>query len=160
MVLKRVIRSVLLGLAMIVASGVLGANAITAGPGRESDLQVLARCDTGLADVMRFVREKPELFQTERTGLFTIEEKREIWNTWKRFLEYQLALESVARKHSAYYELDGAAERESFFLGYSASLTQYRYALEFLEVTSSNGALDKLLNEAVPDVGLEMGGYS
>src|SRR5688572_11815056 len=160
MALKRVIRSVLFGLTMIAASGLLGANAITAGPGRESDLQVVARCDTGLADVMRFVREKPELFQTERTGLFTIEEKREIWNTWKRFLEYELALEAVAQLHSKYYELDGAAERQSFYAGYAASLTQYRYALEFLELTSSNEVLDKLLDESVPDIGLESDGYS
>jgi hypothetical protein len=127
---------------------------------READSEIISRCDAGLADVLQFVRNKPELFRTNRQGLLRIEEKREIWNTWKRFLEYELALESVARSHSDYYELDGAAERQSFYDGYSASLTQYRYALEFLELTSSNTALDKLLDESVPDMGLEANGYS
>src|SRR5688572_30944875 len=92
---------------------------------RESESQIIARCDAGLADVIQFVRSKPELFVSNREGLFTIEEKREIWNTWKRFLEYELALETVARSHSKYYELDGTDEVNSFYLGYSASVTQY-----------------------------------
>ena len=127
---------------------------------RESDAEILSRCDAGLADVIKFVRGKPELFTAKRDGLFAIEEKREIWNTWKRFLEYELALEAVARSHSKYYQLDGVAERESFYVGYAASLMQYRYALEFLELTSSNEVLDKLLDESVPDVNLESDGYS
>ena len=127
---------------------------------RESESQIIARCDAGMADVLQFVRSKPELFKTEREGLFAIEEKREIWNTWKRFLEYELALETIARAHSKYYELDGTDEVNSFYVGYGASVTQYRYALEFLELTSSNTALDKLLDESVPDIGLESNGYS
>src|SRR5688500_5042015 len=70
----------------------------------ETASEIISRCDAGLVDVLQFVRSKPELFQTNREGLLTIEEKREIWNTWKRFLEYELALESVARSHSNYYD--------------------------------------------------------
>jgi hypothetical protein len=138
-------------------------NAATKAPpprAAESDAQIITRCETGLADAIKFARAKPDLFQKNRAGLFTIEEKREIWNTWKRFLEYELALEAVAQSHRNYYELDGAAEAESFYAGYAASLTQYRYALEFLEITSGNTALDKLLDEAVPDIGVKTGGYS
>jgi hypothetical protein len=147
-------------MAIALAQCVLAAPARVDDRPQEGDAEIVARCDAGLADVIQFVRSKPDLFKANREGLFTIEEKREIWNTWKRFLEYELALEAVARSHSKYYELDGAAEINSFYLGYSASTTQYRYALEFLEVTSSNTALDKLLDEAVPDVGLESDGYS
>ncbi len=127
---------------------------------KESDSEIIARCDAGLADVIRYVNDRPALFKNERSGLFTLEEKRELWNTWKRFLEYELALESVAQAHRRYYEADGSTERDSFYAGYSASLTQYRYALEFLELTGSNTALDKLLDEAVPEIGLEAGAYS
>lgn len=125
-----------------------------------SDQEVIAQCDAGLAEVLSFVRGKPELFTSERSGLLTFEEKREIWNTWKRLLEYQMALEAVAQSHRKYYELDGKAEIDSFYAGYAAAVTQYRYALEFLEITSKNSALDKLLDEAVPDIGLDVNEYS
>jgi hypothetical protein len=129
-------------------------------PESHSDAEIIARCDTGLADVLTFMRGKPDLFSNNRDGLLTLEEKREVWNTWKRFLEYQLALEAVAHVHSKYHLLSGKAERDSFFSGYSASITQYRYALEFLELTRNNDALDKLLNETVPDIGLAAEAYS
>ena len=124
------------------------------------DAEVIARCDSGLAEVLAFMRSKPELFRENRGSLLTFEEKREVWNTWKRFLEYQLALEAVAQVHSKYHLQEGKAQAASFFTGYSACVTQYRYALEFLEITRSNSALDKLLDEAVPDIGLEANGYS
>lgn len=124
------------------------------------DAEIIARCDAGLADVLKFMRAKPELFRDGREGLITLEEKREIWNTWKRFLEYQLALEAVAQRHSKYQSKSGAAEADSFFAGYSAAVTQYRYALEFLEITRNNEAMDKLLDEPVLDIGLDENAYS
>ena len=125
-----------------------------------TDAEIISRCDAGLADVLTFMRSKPELFRDNGEGLLSFEQKREVWNTWKRFLEYQLALEAVAEVHSRYHHLSGTAERDSFYAGYSASVTQYRYALEFLEITRNNEALDKLLDEAVPDIGLERDAYS
>ena len=128
--------------------------------GGQQALSTLSRCDAGLADVVAYVRKRPQLFSQNREELLTLEEKREIRNTWKRFLEYQLALEAVGQAHEKYYELDGKAEVESFYAGYAASVTQYRYALEFLELTAHNDSLDKLLNEAVPDIGLHEDGFS
>jgi hypothetical protein len=125
-----------------------------------SDAEIIARCDSGLADVLVFAHNKPQLFRDERDGLLTLEEKRELWNAWKRFLDYQLALEAIAQAHSKYHRLTGDAERNAFFSGYSASITQYRYALEFLEITRNNETVDKLLDETVPDMGLEESAYS
>jgi hypothetical protein len=124
------------------------------------DAEIIARCDAGLADVLKFMRQKPELFRDNRSGLLTLEDKREVWNTWKRFLEYQLALEAVAQRHSMYRSKTGKAEADSFFAGYAAAVTQYRYALEFLELIRNNDALDKLLDEPVTDVGLDANAYS
>lgn len=129
-------------------------------PAADTHSAIVARCDSGLKEVIDFVRGKPDLFSRERATLLTFEEKQEIWNTWKRFLEYQLALEAIVQAHGKYYELDGKDEIESFYHGYSAALVQYRYALEFLELTENNEALDKLLDEAVADIGLKEGAYS
>jgi hypothetical protein len=124
------------------------------------DTEIIAHCDHGLREVIAFARENPELFSRDQAGLLPFEQKREIWNTWKRFLEYEMALEALAHSHRKYYTKDGKAEIDSFYAGYAAAVTQYRYALEFLDITGSNSALDKLLDEAVPEMGLEENSYS
>ena len=124
------------------------------------DHEIIAHCDHGLREVIAFARENPELFSRDQAGLLAFEQKREIWNTWKRFLEYEMALEALAHSHRKYYTKDGKAEIDSFYAGYAAAVTQYRYALEFLDITGSNSALDKLLDEAVPEMGLEENSYS
>ena len=60
-----------------------------------TEAEIISRCDAGLADVLTFMRSKPELFRDNQEGLLAFEQKQEVWNTWKRFLEYQLALEAV-----------------------------------------------------------------
>ena len=146
----------LLAALLVLAPALLGEPATTS----HGDAEIIARCDQGLADVLTFMHSKPQLFHTNGDALLTFEEKREVWNTWKRFLEYELALEAVAQVHSQYHLLEGKAQADSFYAGCAAAVTQYRYALEFLEITGENITLDKLLDEAVPDIGLESNAYS
>jgi hypothetical protein len=124
-----------------------------------NDLQVVSRCDEGLADVLKFVQSRPELFSKPRGDLFAFEEKQQIWNTWKRFLDYEVALEAVGRNYRDYPEFSGTDQANYFFVGYAAATTQYRYSLEMLHITDTNPTLDKLLNESVADIGLPENAY-
>jgi hypothetical protein len=125
-----------------------------------TDQQVIQRCDEGLKEVLKYVEDHPDLFKKGRAGLYTLEEKQQIWNTWKRFLDYELALESMGRNYKDYAKFKGADEANCFYTGYAAATTEYRYALEFLDLVDRNPALDKLLNEAVADIGLKENGYA
>jgi hypothetical protein len=71
-----------------------------------------------------------------------------------------VALDTLGRYHRRYYRLKGPAEDRSFLVAYAAFLAQYRAALEFLDRTEHDPGFDTLLNEPVPELGLEKGTFA
>jgi len=117
----------------------------------------------GLQDVMRFVELQTELFPiTERkeVRLLRREEKEVVWQTWQRFLDYTMALSSTERYHGDWWRLKGDAKEDAFLISYAAMLANYRAALEFIRAAELNPELDKVLNDAVPELGLPTGTYA
>src|SRR4051812_30069576 len=105
----------------------------------------------------------PELFPANRprtSRLLRREEKEIVWSTWQRFLDYIVALDSIEHYHAQFYRLKGAAKENSFLIGYAAMLAKYRAAMEFIERAEHNPELDKVLNDAVPELGLPVGTYA
>src|SRR5687767_7446641 len=72
-----------------------------------NDLQIVSRSDEGLNEVLQFVKKHPDLFSKARPGVMTLEEKAQVRNTWKRFVDYQLALQSIGSNYKDYYKLTG-----------------------------------------------------
>jgi len=137
----------------------------------EPELRERLRADTvtveihrnGLRDVIRFVTSRPDLFpaaQPLENRLLRREEKEIVWNVWQRFLDYMVALDSTEHYHANCFRLKGAAKEDSFFISYAAMLAKYRAALEFIDRTEHNPELDKVLNDAVPELGLPAGTYA
>ena len=117
----------------------------------------------GLRTVISYVESRPDLFPTElpkESRLLRREEKEIVWNTWQRFLDYLVALESVELYHAQFYRLKGAAKEDSFLIGYAAMLAKYRAAMEFIDRAEHNPELDKVLNDPVPERGLPAGSYA
>ena len=117
----------------------------------------------GLRTVISYIETRPDLFPAERpkeSRLLRREEKEPIWNTWQRFLDYIVALDSVDMYHANWFRLKGGAKEDSFLIGYAAMLAEYRAALEFIERAEHNPELDKVLNDPVPELGLPAGTYA
>ena len=117
----------------------------------------------GLRSVIDFVEAQPDLFPAEtpkESRLLRREEKEIAWNTWQRFLDYLLALDSLEQYHAGFYRLKDADREDSFLIGYAALLAKYRAALEFIARADHNPELDKVLNEPVPEIGLPAGTYA
>ncbi len=117
----------------------------------------------GLRDVIRFVESRPDLFPTttpKAQRLLRREEKLVVWNTWQRFLDYMMALASLEQYHADFFRLKATAKADSFFINYAAMLAKYRAALEWIEHIEHNPELDKVLNDAVPELGLPAGSYA
>jgi hypothetical protein len=75
-------------------------------------------------------------------------------------LDYQLALESVRSFHAGYPALSGSAERDSFLIMYAALLGSYRTAIDFIALADRNPGYQVLLNDAMPELGVEAGTWS
>ena len=117
----------------------------------------------GLQTVTRFAVDNPSLFsQTQRAQprLLGRAAKEQIWNAWKSFLDYTLALDAMGQSHQEFWKLSSKRDRGlSSLVLYSSFLAQYRHALEFIEITENDPGLDTILNEPVPEIGLPQDTY-
>ncbi len=129
----------------------------------EGDSRAMQVQRPGLRSVISYMESRADLFpanQPKTSRLLRREEKEIAWNTWQRFLDYIVALDSIEKYHAPFYRLKGAAKEESFLIGYAAMLAKYRAALEFIERAEHNPELDKVLNDPVPELGLPVGTYA
>ncbi len=117
----------------------------------------------GLEATTKFALQQTNFFTSARptvTDLRRREEKDALWQTWKSFMDYVLALDAIERYHAQFYMLSGERRERSFFVSYAAFLAKYRCTLELIEAGKRNPTLDKILNEPVPELGLPAGSYA
>ncbi len=128
------------------------------------DLGAVQTFRGGLEQVLRFTDSRPDLFPTSRLStprLLTPEQQEEVRSTWRTFLDGSMAMDSVRRTHDKSLLVANRKEREdSFLIAYSAFLAQYRFSLEFIERAGNDPGLEVLLNDPVPELGLEKDSYA
>lgn len=130
---------------------------------QQADAAAVLLHRAGLSNVLAFVDAQPEIFPSAKpkeVRLLRREEKEVVWQTWQRFLDYTLVLDSTERYHADWWRLKGDAREDSFLISYAAMLANYRAALEFIRAAELNPELDKVLNDAVPELGLPAGTYA
>src|SRR5689334_5842409 len=70
------------------------------------DTENVLRHRKGLRDVTTYLDSRKDLFPGEtpkNSRLLLREEKEAVWNAWQRFLDYELALESLEDYHTGFY---------------------------------------------------------
>lgn len=137
-------------------------DATTLGARQSADLQAIQTYRNGLARILDHVRAHPDLFPPARTDkrLLPESDKQQARAVWKTLLDYQLALEAMERFHAGFYLIPREAARERSLLAtYAAHLARYRFALDFIERAENHRELAKVLNEPMPDMGVEQGSY-
>lgn len=128
-----------------------------------SDARATVLYREGLSNVIAFVELQTEIFsitKPKESRLLRREEKEVVWQTWQRFMEYTMALDSTERYHADWWRLKGDAREDSFLVSYAAMLANYRASLEFIRAAELNPELEKVLNDAVPELGLPAGTYA
>lgn len=110
-----------------------------------------------------FARSRPELFNApkdKKNALLSREDKLAIWSTWSGVLDCIAGLDLLRREHMK-FDLFQESERKhaSFSIANAAFLAGYRHALEFIALADKNPALDTVLNEAVPELGIPAGTF-
>lgn len=130
----------------------------------QADQKAVQTWRAGLQSVVTFAGSRSDLFPPEKLDKLrplTREQKEEIWNAWKRMLDYSMALDSVRKSHARYFTLREAAAREgSFAVLYAAFLAQYRFSMEFIRLAERDPGLAVLLDDPVSELGLPAGAYT
>jgi hypothetical protein len=119
---------------------------------------------TSLMKAEDFARSRPDLFnplREQKNALLPREDKLAIWNTWSSILNSIAGLDQLRREHGNFNLIREHGRRNaSFAIAYAAFLAGYRHALEFIALADGNPALDTILNEAVPELGIPAGTFA
>ena len=130
----------------------------------EADRTALERYHRALVDLKKFMDDSPELFPVARVSadhVVSYGQRIRILNAWQRVMDYFIALESIRQYHNGFWRVsDKKGQKASFFVMYGAFLTQYRFALALIAHIENDPALDVVLNEKAPQLGLPEDSYS
>ncbi|MEW6088121.1 MAG: YiiX/YebB-like N1pC/P60 family cysteine hydrolase [bacterium] len=124
------------------------------------DVKMLVVYRDGLVTIMNFLKTEPVFSSVKKEGskqrsMPTREEKEVLWNTWKSFLDYYIALDSLKQYYSKFNDIkDDKLKKDSFSIFHSAFIVQYRFALDFISEIEKNPHFDTVLNEPVVELGL------
>ena len=125
------------------------------------DAEALRIYRQGLISVLDYLENNPGMLVPDNPVLPSRAHKEVLWGTWKSYLDYHLALESVRQYYTDYWRLGDDASRRAAFRVLNASfLAQYRFSLQFIERVEGHPYADKLLNDPVPEMGLPGGTYA
>ncbi|MBW8865252.1 MAG: hypothetical protein JF609_10100 [Verrucomicrobia bacterium] len=124
-----------------------------------SDLKMVVIYRAGLSNATAFTALQTNLFPATPV-LPGREDKEVLWQTWKSYLDYLLALDTLDSFYSDWWRLSGEQKEKAFAISYAAFLAKYRYGVEFVALAEKNPFLDTVLNEPVPELGLPAGTYA
>ncbi len=117
----------------------------------------------GMARITTYLDSRPDLVPPEpqrEPRLLASSDRDEVRRVWKVYLEYLLALDSVARMHQGFAGLRQGRREPSFVILSAAFLAQYRHSLDVLARLDRDRSFDALLDEPTPELGLPAGSYS
>ena len=133
-------------------------------PNFPEDEQIIENTRKSMLDILTYVKANPEIFPPQKQKekrLTNREQRKVIWQTWQAFLDRILVLDDIGQRYDMLYrELDEKEEKQQAFrIGYAAFLIQYRYAIEFITMMENDPSMHTMLNESVPELGLNTGTY-
>ncbi|RJX17082.1 MAG: hypothetical protein C4575_14205 [Desulforudis sp.] len=130
------------------------------------DLQTIQSSRLGFAETINFIDSHPEIFPTAKVNgnehPLNRDQRMFAWQTWQHFLDHILFFDSIGHMYAELY-LDAKEKKDKekpFFTAFACFLAQYRYAMDFIERMEKNPGMHVLLNEPVPELGIEEGSYN
>lgn len=88
------------------------------------------------------------------------EQKMALWTTWAAIQDHMAQLDGLRAVQDHWFEIrNEALRRRGLAKEYALFLTGYRHAMVYIERVQQNPALEVLLNEPVPELGLEADRY-
>ncbi|MBN2427388.1 MAG: hypothetical protein JXK94_03530 [Deltaproteobacteria bacterium] len=130
------------------------------------DIRAIQASRQGLKTTLEYIDAHPDIFPPTKLKdgrLLNREERLIVWQTWQTLLDHVLFCDALGQEYSEIYMLAEEEEKKkesAFFIALASFLAEYRFALDFIERMERNPAMHVMLNEAVPELGLEQGTYA
>jgi hypothetical protein len=129
------------------------------------DLQLIQTSRNGMKSIIDFIDVHPEIFPpTKINGIGHLLDRKQRMvarQTWKTFLDYVLFYDSMGWMYAEMYlETQGKKKAKPFIASFACFLAQYRFSLDYIDRMERNPGMHVMLNEPVPELGLEAGTYA
>lgn len=155
---KHSILTVVLLLIALMSGNVSGQEFVSAvsdaGPEFISDARMLEIYSSGLRTVQSIISNDKRF--SAHTRSYSREDREFVWSIWQSFRDYIYAIDSLRHYHSSFAsDKRKTSRRASFSIHYAAFLVQYGNALDLINRVSANSVLVRILDDAVPELGIE-----
>lgn len=130
------------------------------------DVQAILSSRFGMQSAIEYVDSRPEIFPPGKVEANTHSLNREqrmlARQAWQNFLDHILFFDSMGHMYAEIYDnVSGKENKEEPFLAATGCfLAQYRFAMEYIDKMENNPDMHIMLNESVPELGLEEGTYA
>lgn len=135
---------------------------IHARAGEPGAAEVLTLRD-GARGVIAWMDDHPALFPSDGAPVTDVparEQRQAIWDAWRQFLDYVIALDAAGSGRAGWWRLRGQERAAAFEVAHAAHLAKARSALEWIDRVERHDALRRMLDDEVPELGLPAGSYS
>lgn len=134
----------------------------------DEDAGRIARADAGLADLLEYGRQNPQMLASGHTPGEPLKvraaDRKHLRQSYAALLDHLKGLEGLKSQWQQVAfdarSIHGPTHARAYVLSYAAWLVQYRRGLEWVELTVPNKALETMLDEAVPSQGIERGSFA
>lgn len=130
------------------------------------DIKAILSSRQGMQSALDFVATRPEIFPTVKVEgnehQLNREQRMIVWQAWQNFLDHVFFFDTMGSMYAGVYKnAEGKKNKQQpFFAAYACFLAQYRFAMDYIERMEKNPSMHVILNEAVPELGLDEGTYS
>ena len=130
------------------------------------DLQAIQSSRSSMKAAVDFLDAHPEIFPAAKIDdtehLLNREQRMVAWQSWQNFLDHVLFFDSMGRMYAELYaDADSREEKEeTFHAAFACFLAQYRFAMDYIDRMENNPGMHVILNEAVPELGIDEGAYA
>ncbi len=131
----------------------------------QQDVHTILTSRKGMKSVLAFIDEHPEIFPISKDSgpqQLNREQRVLVWQTWQSMLDHVFFFDSMGNMYSQIYTNSAGkiAKQKPFIAAFSCFLAQYRFVMEYIERMERNPDMHTLLNDSVPEFGLDQGGYA
>ncbi|MDH5672667.1 MAG: YiiX/YebB-like N1pC/P60 family cysteine hydrolase [Myxococcales bacterium] len=96
--------------------------------------------------------------------VITVEQRGALLGAWLEYLDHAVALDRIVDLHKYFWQINPIAHRKlnarSFLIGYSALVIQTEALARLERSIGDNRAIESLLNDPRPELGIPKGGYA
>lgn len=121
---------------------------------------LVLRSRTALRQVVAWVRGRSELLDRSRRTLPSREDKLALWGAWSTAMDHAAVLEARRAELAAWARRPEQERDAGLQVGRAAFLAAYRHGLELIALVERSPAAARILDEAVPELGLLPGTWA